>query len=108
MKLINWLKEKRWNTAIFSRESGISLPILRKIVNGTGSITLDIALRIEMATKEHATNKGEYVTAWDLSQNTELIKKGEWPLAKTSPKNKPKKDKNQEHNNKKIEVNNFA
>lgn len=107
MRFINWLREKRWNTAIFSRESGISLPILRKIVNGTGSITLDVALRIETATKEHATTKGEYVTAWDLSQNTELIKKGEWPLAKTKPKNSTKKGKKHEYDSSKFEVNNI-
>ena len=92
MKLQDWLNKKRWNTAVFSRESGISLATLRKLINGTGGINLDIALRIEKMTN------GE-VKTWDLSLNAENIKKGRWPLHDRAIKDDSKecKKKNDEN-----------
>lgn len=101
MKLQDWLNEKRWNTAIFSRESGVSLTILRKIVNGTGTINLDIALKIERETAGK-------VKTWDLSLNEEAIKKGVWPLPKTNPKKHTKKTEKKENDKNDIDVDNVA
>lgn len=60
MKLEEYLSEKLWNTAVFSRVCGVRLDILRKIVNGKGNVSLDTALKIEAAS-------GGQVKAWDLS-----------------------------------------
>lgn len=100
MKLQDWLSEKRWNTAIFSRESGISLSTLRKIINGDGGICLDVALRIEKSTEGK-------VKSWDLSPNAELIKKGHWPLRNAKPKNKNKKHEEKEYDCKECDIENI-
>ncbi len=72
MKLYDWLNAQRprWNMSDLSRETGIAVPIISKIIKGTGSINLDTALRIE-----HAT--GGKVTGWDISGNAEAICAGE-------------------------------
>ena len=101
MKLQEWLHEKKWNTAIFSRESGISLNTLRKIVNGEGGINLDIALMIEIST-------GGKVKPWDLSQNAELIRRGKWPLRKTKPKDETKKTEKHTDDNHEAEIKNIG
>jgi len=71
MKLDEFLHEKRWNTAIFSRECKVNVMTLRKIINGVGSINLDTALQIEVA------SKGK-VKPWDLSRNADIIREGNW------------------------------
>jgi hypothetical protein len=80
MKLDEFLKAKRWNSAILARESGITLPVLRKILLGNGSLNLDTALQIS-----HAT--GGKVSPWDLSCNAEAIMNG------TFSREKRKRDK---------------
>lgn len=53
----------------FSEKTGISYPVIVKVMNLSGSISLDIALKIEKATN------GE-VSVWDMSKNAEAIKSG--------------------------------
>jgi len=90
MKLAQWLERKRWNMSIFSREVGVTVPILSKIINETGSINLDTALKIEQATDGK-------VTVWDLSPNVELIRKGK-PFGKAADrKKKADKEKKNKH-----------
>lgn len=69
MKLHDFLRIKKWNSAVFSRECGVKFPVIRKILLGTGSINLDTALKICQAT-------GGMVTPWDLSCNAEAIANG--------------------------------
>ena len=108
MKLKEWLHTKRWNTAIFSRESGISLPTLRKIINEDGGISLDVALMIEKSTDGK-------VKSWDLSPNADLIKSGKnWEevkniwLANCKKKNNTKKAENKEKDKSKLQVDNIG
>lgn len=101
MKLEEYLREKRWNTSIFSRESKVDIVTLRKIVNGKGSINLDTALQIEIATNGK-------VRTWDLSLNADLIKKGSWKRPKRATKDsaQEKNNENEENKNADIEIEN--
>lgn len=67
MKLEEFLCEKKWSALIFSRVSGIRPITLYKLLNNMGSVSLDTALVIEMATDGK-------VTPWDLSVNSEAIR----------------------------------
>lgn len=71
MKLEDFLRIKKWNTAVFAKECGVALPVLRKIILGTGSLNLDTALQIC-----HAS--GGMVSPWDLSCNAALIAEGKF------------------------------
>lgn len=88
MKLEEFLRAKRWNTVDLSEESGVAIPVLRKILNGTGSLNLDTALKIC-----HAT--GDKVSPWDLSCNAESIMDGTF----LKEKRKKQKDKNDREKN---------
>jgi hypothetical protein len=98
MKLTEYLSEKLWNTAIFSRVCGVRLDILRKIVNEKGSVSLDTALQIEAAT--HGK-----VKAWDLSPKaSDIMQEFEYSLEQRGKKQKKKDKKNGSKHNEKYKV----
>ena len=76
--------------SIFAREVNIAVPILSKIINEAGSINLDTALKIEKATDGK-------VTAWDLSPNDQLIRKGQLFGKAADRQKKAEKDKKYKH-----------
>ncbi len=60
------------------------MPVIRKIINGTGSVSLDTALYIE-----HVTEGA--VSAWDVAYNADAIKHGAWLVLKDKRKHKKEK-----------------
>ena len=92
MKLEEYLIKKKWTSALFARLCGIPGPVMWKYLKRAGSLSLDSALLIEVATE------GE-VTAWDISRNGDSIKNktfrtiiDEVPLIFKSRKSKTKEE----------------
>src|SRR6185503_2885531 len=88
MKLAQFLLMKRWNSAIFGREYGISVSLLRKIINEKGNwgVSLDLALYLNRVTQGA-------VTPWDLCPHADAIKTTGWQdLNKKRKRNKKKAD----------------
>lgn len=71
MKLQEFLNIAGINSADFARKINVDLPCVRRVINGDGAISLDNALQIESST-------AGLVTAWDMSPNAEMIRKGKW------------------------------
>ena len=94
MKLKEFLRQKRWNPAIFAKEYDMHDGLVRKVVNETGTINLETALYIEKVTNGK-------VKAWDMSKHAEAIRKGEWTTRKLRKKKEPQKEiKNDDVDNK--------
>jgi hypothetical protein len=92
MKLAQFLHMKRWNSAIFGREYGISISLLRKIINEKGNwgVSLDLALYLNRVTQGA-------VTPWDLCPNADAIKTTAWQ--DLNKKRKRSKKKTNDDNN---------
>lgn len=86
-KFEEWLKEKRWSMMDFSKEIGISYPVIVKIMHQKGTVNLDTALIIENAT-------GGKLSVWDLSPNAELIRKSSIARNLSNKKRKENQKKN--------------
>jgi len=101
MKLAEFLHEKRWTAAVFSREYNIDDNLIRKILREEGSINLDTALKIEAATRGK-------VKVWDLSTRAKEIKELFWPEKSKSWKNDSAQVQDEQNNEGKCKAQNVA